>query len=115
LDIAVLVTTFNVVFRGNGWINSLSELRRKRAKKPKSKSAIATITALVRINSETESVAVFSSVKSFKTIEFAPEITKKARHTGIVALENFCFVPIYGITVAIIIRITDMIMVMLGL
>ncbi len=114
LDIAVLVTTFNVVFRGNGLTNSMSELRRVRAKIPIIKSVIITIVTFVRMNSEPESVAFFSRVKSFKTTEFAPEITKKARHTGIVALEKFRTVPIYGIMVANSIRTIDTIIVAVG-
>ena len=114
LDIAVLVTTFNVVFSGNGRTSSFSEFLCKTAKTPKAMSVTATIITFVRINSEPESVAFFSKVKSFKMMGLAPEITKKARHTGMVALENFCFVPIYGMMVAITIITTEIIIVVVG-
>ena len=114
LDIAVLETTFNVVFMGNGCTSSFTVLFFKRVSKAQVSADTTTITAFVRINNDPESVAVGESVKSFKMMGLVPEIIKKARQTGIVALENFCFVPRYGIIVAISIRTIEIIMVAVG-
>lgn len=115
MENAVLATMFNVVFKGNGFDRSLIVARFEMRIADKTKIEITAIITFVGINSEPESVAVCSNVKSFKTIEFVPDITKNARHTGRVALENFCFVPTYGITVAMIIKTTEIIIVMVGL
>ena len=114
LDISVLIITFDVVFKLKGRTISFSGLRRKRANIAITNREITTIITLVSINSDPESVAVLSSVKSFKTMGLAPEIKKNARHMGIVAGDNFPFVPKCGIIDAITIETTDIIIVTVG-